>query len=158
MRNTAPALSVCLLAACLLAVLAGGSIGCKKKNAPDESAAAATGVGLAIQEVKIGDGALAVAGKIVSVIYTGTLTNGTKFDSTADHGGQPIEFALGTGRVIKGWDQGIEGMKVGGKRKLTIPPQLAYGERGMGPIPPSATLLFDVELTGVRDRTESSQR
>ena len=111
-----------------------------------------TASGLGIQEVKIGGGALAEAGKIVSVTYTGTRTDGSKFDSTADHGGQPIEFALGTGRVIKGWDEGINGMKVGGRRKLTIPPHLAYGERGMGPIPPNATLIFDVELVGVRDR------
>jgi FKBP-type peptidyl-prolyl cis-trans isomerase len=150
MRNTAPVLSICVLTV----ALTGGSIACQKAK-PAGPVATATGLG--IQDIKIGDGALAVAGKIVSVSYTGTLTNGTKFDSTSDHGGQPIEFALGTGRVIKGWDQGIDGMKVGGKRKLTIPPQLAYGERGMGPIPPSATLLFDVELTGVRDRTESSR-
>jgi FKBP-type peptidyl-prolyl cis-trans isomerase len=85
------------------------------------------------------------------VHYTGRLTDGTKFDSSYDRG-QPIDFSLGSGVVIKGWDQGIEGMKVGGKRKLTIPPDLAYGARGTpgGPIPPNATLVFDVELVGVR--------
>jgi FKBP-type peptidyl-prolyl cis-trans isomerase FkpA len=107
--------------------------------------------GLMIEEVKIGDGAAATKGKTVSVHYTGRLTDGTKFDSSYDRG-QPIEFPLGAGVVIKGWDQGIEGMKVGGKRKLTIPPDLAYGARGTpgGPIPPNATLVFDVELTAVK--------
>jgi FKBP-type peptidyl-prolyl cis-trans isomerase len=101
--------------------------------------------------VQVGDGPGATRGKTVSVHYTGVLTNGTKFDSSLDRG-QPIVFALGTGRVIKGWDQGIEGMKVGGKRELTIPPDLAYGARGTpgGPIPPNATLVFDVELVAVQ--------
>jgi FKBP-type peptidyl-prolyl cis-trans isomerase FkpA len=110
---------------------------------------AAPAGGLVVEEIKVGGGPVASAGKVVSVHYTGKLTDGTKFDSSFDHG-QPIEFPLGAGRVIKGWDQGLEGMKVGGKRKLTIPPQLAYGERGMGPIPPNATLVFDVELMAVR--------
>ena len=107
--------------------------------------------GLVIEEVQAGTGELAAKGKTVSVHYTGRLTNGTKFDSSLDRG-QPIQFPLGTGMVIKGWDMGIDGMKVGGKRKLTIPPNLAYGERGTpgGPIPPNATLVFDVELTAVK--------
>jgi FKBP-type peptidyl-prolyl cis-trans isomerase len=160
MWKVAPLLPVRSLVALAAAALVLAPTACHKgKSAP----ATTTPTGLVIQEVKAGGGATAVAGKIVSVAYTGTLTDGSKFDSTADHGGQPIEFALGTGRVIKGWDQGIDGMKVGGRRKLTIPPQLAYGERGMGPIPPNATLIFDVELTGVRapteaPRPESSQR
>ncbi len=116
-------------------------------SAPAKPAAPAGG--LVVEEVKVGDGPVATAGKVVSVNYTGKLTDGTKFDSSYDHGA-PIEFPLGAGRVIKGWDQGLEGMKVGGKRKLTIPPQLGYGEHGMGPIPANATLVFDVELMGVR--------
>jgi FKBP-type peptidyl-prolyl cis-trans isomerase len=107
--------------------------------------------GLVVEESKPGEGAVAVNGKIVSVHYSGKLTDGTKFDSSYERG-QPIEFLLGAGKVIKGWDMGLEGMKVGGKRQLTIPAELAYGTRGTpgGPIPPNATLVFDVELVGVK--------
>jgi FKBP-type peptidyl-prolyl cis-trans isomerase len=104
---------------------------------------------LKIENVKEGAGAEAVNGKQVSVHYTGTLTDGKKFDSSVDRG-QPFKFVLGAGQVIRGWDLGVAGMKVGGKRKLTIPPQLGYGERGAGGvIPPNATLLFEVELLEV---------
>lgn len=96
----------------------------------------------------VGTGAEAVPGKTVSVHYTGTLTDGTKFDSSRDRN-EPFNFPLGGGRVIKGWDEGVAGMKVGGKRKLTIPPTQGYGEQDMGKIPPNSTLLFDVELMGV---------
>jgi len=100
-----------------------------------------------IEEIKPGDGA--AAGDTVSVHYTGTLTDGTKFDSSKDRG-QPFSFPLGQGRVIRGWDFGVAGMKVGGVRKLTIPPDEGYGSRGAGGvIPPNATLLFEVELLGV---------
>ena len=106
--------------------------------------------GLKIEEVKVGTGDVAVAGKTVVVHYTGYLTDGTKFDSSVDRG-QPFDFPLGAGRVIKGWDEGVAGMKVGGKRKLTIPPELGYGAAGAGgKIPPNATLVFDVELLGVK--------
>jgi FKBP-type peptidyl-prolyl cis-trans isomerase len=109
-----------------------------------------TASGLKYVDQVIGTGELAVAGKTTTVHYTGRLENGTKFDSSVDRG-QPFSFPLGAGRVIKGWDEGVQGMKVGGKRKLTIPSDLGYGSRGAGGvIPPNATLIFDVELLGVR--------
>ena len=104
---------------------------------------------LKIEELTVGTGAEAKVGQRVSVHYTGWLTSGAKFDSSLDRG-QPFAFQLGRGQVIKGWDQGVAGMKVGGKRKLTIPPELGYGSRGFpGAIPPNSTLVFEVELLGV---------
>src|SRR5215468_4034986 len=106
--------------------------------------------GLQYEDVQEGNGAAAKSGDTVEVHYTGWLTNGTKFDSSLDRG-RPFSFKLGAGQVIKGWDAGVDGMKVGGKRKLTIPPHLGYGERGFPPIiPPGSTLVFEVELLGVR--------
>lgn len=100
-------------------------------------------------DIKVGDGAEATAGKTVSVHYTGTLTDGKKFDSSLDRG-EPFSFTLGQGEVIQGWDQGVAGMKVGGKRKLVIPPSLGYGDQGAGDtIPPNSTLVFEVELLSV---------
>jgi len=102
-----------------------------------------------IEELVVGAGAAAAAGQKVSVHYTGWLTDGKKFDSSKDRG-DPFAFPLGRGQVIRGWDEGVAGMKVGGKRKLTIPPELGYGARGAGGvIPPNATLVFEVELLGV---------
>jgi len=104
---------------------------------------------LEIVEITAGNGAAAADGKRVTVHYTGTLENGTKFDSSLDRN-VPFSFTLGQGQVISGWDQGVKGMKVGGKRKLVIPPQLGYGEKGVGGvIPPNAKLLFEVELLKV---------
>jgi len=97
----------------------------------------------------VGTGAEAVAGKSVTVNYVGTLTNGTKFDSSYDRN-QPFTFTLGGGQVIKGWDEGVVGMKVGGKRKLVIPPSLGYGDHAMASIPANSTLVFEVELVSVQ--------
>ena len=109
-----------------------------------------TSSGLKYVDQVVGTGDAAVAGKTASVHYTGWLESGKKFDSSVDRG-QPFSFPLGAGRVIKGWDEGVQGMRVGGKRKLTIPSDLGYGSRGAGGvIPPNATLIFDVELLGVR--------
>ena len=108
-----------------------------------------TASGLVYEDIKEGEGDVAVAGKHVYVHYTGWLTDGTKFDSSKDRN-DPFDFPLGAGRVIRGWDEGVQGMKIGGVRKLTIPAQLGYGARGAGGvIPPNATLVFEVELLGV---------
>ena len=113
-----------------------------------------TSTGLQYEDITVGDGAEAKAGDHVSVHYTGWLQNedgsaGAKFDSSKDRN-QPFEFPLGAGHVIKGWDQGVQGMKIGGKRTLVIPSALGYGPRGAGGvIPPNATLIFEVELLGV---------
>ena len=104
---------------------------------------------LKIEDLQIGTGKEATGKTKITVHYTGWLTNGKKFDSSVDRG-QPFSFTLGAGQVIAGWDQGFAGMKVGGKRKLTIPPHMGYGEHGAGGvIPPNATLIFEVELLAV---------
>jgi FKBP-type peptidyl-prolyl cis-trans isomerase len=108
-----------------------------------------TASGLEYFDIKAGTGTEAVKGKSVSVHYTGWLINGTKFDSSVDRK-EPFSFALGGGQVIKGWDEGVAGMKIGGKRQLRIPPELGYGARGAGAvIPPNSALIFDVELLEV---------
>lgn len=109
-----------------------------------------TASGVEYWDIKAGTGAVATAGKTVTVHYTGWLTDGKKFDSSLDRN-EPFEFPLGAGRVIKGWDEGVAGMKVGGKRQLKIPASAGYGAQGAGNvIPPNATLIFDVELLGVK--------
>lgn len=107
--------------------------------------------GLFVEDVRVGEGARADSGDIVTVHYTGWLPSGRQFDSTRDSG-QPFEVAIGYGRVIDGWEQGIVGMRVGGRRRLVIPPALGYGASGSGPIPGNSTLVFDVELLDVENR------
>ncbi len=108
-----------------------------------------TASGLIIEDLVVGEGAEAAAGQHVTVHYTGWLTDGRKFDSSKDRD-DPFAFALGARHVIAGWDEGVQGMKIGGSRKLTIPPELGYGARGAGGvIPPNATLVFEVELLGL---------
>ena len=103
---------------------------------------------LKIETIKSGSGISAEPGKKVTVHYSGFLKNGSKFDSSLDRN-QPFSFMLGSGQVIKGWDEGVKGMKIGEVRKLTIPPQMGYGNRQVGPIPPDSTLIFEVTLLGV---------
>jgi FKBP-type peptidyl-prolyl cis-trans isomerase len=126
-------LSLLILAAC------GGG---------DTGASPSGGGTLVIEDLVVGTGATAAVGDTVSVHYVGTLTNGTKFDSSYDRG-QTYPFRIGAGQVIAGWDQGVPGMKVGGKRRLTIPPELAYGSQGRDAIPPNATLVFEIELLSI---------
>jgi peptidylprolyl isomerase len=145
----------------LFAVL-GLASGCGNDSKPNTSSAPSaagpmkvtgqpttTASGLQYWDIVVGTGATAVPGSLVKVHYSGFLTNGAKFDSSRDRG-EPFSFPLGAGQVIKGWDEGVAGMKVGGQRQLRIPPQLGYGAAGAGgAIPPNATLIFDVELLDV---------
>jgi FKBP-type peptidyl-prolyl cis-trans isomerase len=101
-----------------------------------------------VEDIKVGTGASATSGKTVTAHYTGTLTDGSKFDSSKDRG-RPFSFRLGAGQVIRGWDEGLVGMKEGGVRKLTIPPHMGYGDRAAGRIPPGSTLVFEIELIKV---------
>jgi len=103
---------------------------------------------LVTQDLVVGTGATAVAGDLVTVHYVGTLTNGSKFDSSYDRN-QPFSFRLGAGAVIAGWDQGVAGMRVGGKRRLTIPPSLGYGNQAVASIPPNSTLVFEIDLLSI---------
>jgi len=126
-------LSLLILAAC------GGG---------DGGASPSGGGTLVIEDLVVGTGATAAVGDTVTVHYVGTFTNGTRFDSSYDRN-QPYPFRIGAGQVIAGWDQGVPGMKVGGKRRLTIPPDLAYGSQGRGAIPPNTTLVFEIDLLSI---------
>jgi len=139
--------AVVLLTALFLAGLSGQASAQTKK---EEEKVVTTKSGLKYVELKEGTGPAAKAGDKVSVHYTGWLKNGKKFDSSVDRG-EPFEFELGAGKVIKGWDEGVQGIKVGGKRKLIIPPALGYGQRGAGRvIPPNSELIFEVDLLGIK--------
>jgi FKBP-type peptidyl-prolyl cis-trans isomerase len=129
-------------------VSAGTSVGAKSDAVPPAGTEVTTASGLKYQDLVVGTGAEATPGRTVRVHYTGWLADGTQIDSSI--GGQPIEFPLGTPGIIQGWNEGLTGMKVGGKRKLTIPPSIGYGAAGRAPkVPPNATLTFEVELVGV---------
>ncbi|MDP6966576.1 MAG: FKBP-type peptidyl-prolyl cis-trans isomerase [Candidatus Marinimicrobia bacterium] len=130
----------------LLLVAAIAVVGCSGDKSGEEMM---TDSGLKYVDMKVGDGESPQAGQLVTVHYTGWLEDGTKFDSSVDKN-RPFEFTIGAGGVIKGWDEGVMTMKVGGKRKLTIPSELGYGARGIGPIPPNSTLIFEVELLAIR--------
>ena len=149
MRGSALALFAFILSACGGSGDAG-SRGATGDFAIDSAALTRTPSGLRYQDVTVGNGAEAAQGQVAVVHYTGWLTDGTKFDSSRDRG-EPFSFPIGAGLVIAGWDDGVAGMKVGGRRKLLIPASLGYGEMGAPPvIPPGATLVFDVELLDVK--------
>lgn len=141
---------VILLSLGLLALALGcGGKGDKKPGQADVGDTVRTSSGLRYVDLKMGTGASPSTGKTAVVHYTGWLTTGRKFDSSKDRN-EPFRFPIGQGRVIKGWDEGVSTMKIGGVRKLIIPPELAYGDRGAGSvIPPGATLIFEVELLSV---------
>lgn len=125
--------------------------GCRRRAASDQATAEGPLLsipGLKVEEIKRGQGPTATKGKIVALHYTGYLPDGTAFDTTRDR--QPLQFQLGEGTVLKGWDLGIEGMKVGARRKLTVAPELAFGDRAVGQIKPNSTLVFDMELVSVK--------
>lgn len=133
---------------CLAPLLLSNTLRAEEAAMDTKSAYQTTQTGLKIHDKTIGTGDQARAGQQVTVHYVGTLENGKQFDSSRSRG-QPFSFRLGVGQVIQGWDEGVQGMKVGGVRKLLIPSHLGYGERGIGPIPGNATLVFEVELLGV---------
>ncbi|MBQ7256990.1 MAG: FKBP-type peptidyl-prolyl cis-trans isomerase [Abditibacteriota bacterium] len=118
-----------------------------EKDPTEETEKKEEATGLKIEDIKVGEGEAVEEGDTVKVHYTGMLTNGKVFDSSKERG-EPFRFTVGAGNVIQGWEKGLIGMKVGGKRLLTIPPDLGYGDRDMGDIPPNSTLIFEIELLG----------
>jgi FKBP-type peptidyl-prolyl cis-trans isomerase len=140
-----------VIAVVLVGALVGGGLLTGIFNKTDNSKETMTQSGAQLQskDLVTGTGDVAVAGKQVTVNYTGVFTDGKKFDSSLDRG-VPFTFTLGAGQVIKGWDLGVEGMKVGGKRILVVPPELGYGANTYGPIPGNSTLIFQIELLGVK--------
>jgi FKBP-type peptidyl-prolyl cis-trans isomerase len=147
------AILLALTAAFVLAQSTAGKPAAPNTNAPTKVTGdgVKTSSGLIYWDIRVGNGDVAKEGSHVRVHYTGWLTTGKKFDSSVD-AGKPFDFTIGNGEVIKGWEEGVAGMKVGGKRQLRIPPDLAYGAGGTpgGPIPPNATLIFDIKLLGVQ--------
>lgn len=154
MTMTKTAIAIAILVALTAAVLAAQTAA-RKPNTSAPTKVTGDGVktpsGLIYWDIRVGNGEVAKEGSHVRVHYTGWLTNGKKFDSSVD-AGKPFDFTIGNGEVIKGWEEGVAGMRVGGKRQLRIPPALGYGAEGTpgGPIPPNATLIFDVQLLGVQ--------
>jgi len=149
-KKTAIAVTIAVV---LVGVFIGGGLVSGIFTSSNDNQASSTSMQqtneLQSNDVVVGTGDVAVAGKQVTVHYTGVFSDGKKFDSSRD-GGVPFTFTLGSGQVIKGWDIGVEGMKVGGKRILIIPPQLGYGSSDYGPIPGNSTLIFEIELLGVK--------
>ncbi len=135
-----------LIAVLIIVGQSQGWINSQKNN--QQTAMITRADGLIIKEITVGNGKEAKMGDTLSVHYAGTLLNGTQFDSSYERR-QPFSFQLGAGQVIKGWDEGFEGMKVGGKRELTIPPEMGYGPNAVGPIPPNSTLKFTIELVDI---------
>jgi len=125
------------------------TLGTSKDLSPDTSMNENAKSQVSVEDMVVGSGDAAENGDLLTVDYSGFLSDGTKFDSSIDRG-QPFQFTLGAGQVIAGWEQGLAGMKVGGKRRLSIPPELGYGENGIGPIPPNSTLIFEVDLISVQ--------
>ena len=140
----------------VVGIAISGGTGSKQQAAAPKETGTATAAwtldnGLALEDLTVGTGAEAKAGDMVTVNYIGRLTNGQEFDNSYTRG-NPIQFSLGAGQLIPGFEQGVLGMKVGGKRKLTIPPALGYGDQGAGGIPGKSTLVFEVELMGVKNK------
>ncbi len=142
--------AVLVIVAIVVLLVLNGQKSASPKQSASSANSATTADGLQVTDVTVGTGAVAEAGDTVTVNYVGSFPNGQVFDASANHGSSGFTFVLGAGDVIKGWDEGVLGMKVGGERKLVVPPSLGYGPSGLGPIPPNATLDFDITLLSVQ--------